>query len=78
RHACTEVFDGWRAATARRLAAEGIEPAEDLATYILAAFEGALLLSRTGHDTGPLRVTAGIVAQTIRERRPGSASPDSV
>ncbi|SEG84728.1 DNA-binding transcriptional regulator, AcrR family [Thermomonospora echinospora] len=69
RHACAEVFAGWRAATARRFAAEGIEPAEDLAIYVLAAFEGALILSRTSHDTRPLRVTADIVAHTIRRRR---------
>jgi TetR/AcrR family transcriptional regulator, lmrAB and yxaGH operons repressor len=73
RHACADVFAGWRAATARRFAAEGIEPAEDLATYVFAAFEGALILSRTGHDTGPLRVTADIVARTIRQSRPRSA-----
>ncbi|MFA1546947.1 TetR/AcrR family transcriptional regulator [Actinomadura chokoriensis] len=78
RHACAEVFADWRAATARRLAAEGIERAEDLATCVLAAFEGALLLSRANHDTGPLRVTAEIMARTIRECRPGSASADSV
>ncbi|MBO2456590.1 TetR/AcrR family transcriptional regulator [Actinomadura violacea] len=68
RHACADVFAGWRAATARRFAAEGLESPDDLATYVFAAFEGALILSRTGHDTGPLRVTADIVARTIRQR----------
>ncbi|MFE9100991.1 TetR/AcrR family transcriptional regulator [Actinomadura geliboluensis] len=68
RHACADVFAGWRAATARRFAAEGLESPDDLATFVFAAFEGALILSRTGHDTGPLHVTAGIVAETIRQR----------
>ncbi|MEV4673580.1 hypothetical protein AB0K34_18185 [Actinomadura sp. NPDC049382] len=66
--ACADVFAGWRAATARRFAAEGLESPDDLATFVFAAFEGALILSRTGHDTGPLHVTAGIVAETIRQR----------
>ncbi|MFD0901219.1 TetR/AcrR family transcriptional regulator [Actinomadura sediminis] len=70
RHACADVFAGWRAATARRFAAEGIEPADDLAIYVLSAFEGALILSRTAHDTTPLRVTSEIVARTIRDHRP--------
>lgn len=39
--------------------------AADLATYVLAAFEGAIVLSRAAHDTRPLRVTAGIVTTTI-------------
>ncbi|MFD0683338.1 TetR/AcrR family transcriptional regulator [Actinomadura fibrosa] len=76
RHACADVFAGWRAATARRFAMEGIEPAEDLAVYVLAAFEGAIILSRTSHDTGPLQVTAKIVAQTIRDRRRSGGSAD--
>ncbi|WP_026404861.1 TetR/AcrR family transcriptional regulator [Actinomadura rifamycini] len=70
RHACAEVFAGWRAATARRFTAEGIEPAADLALYVLAAFEGALLLSRTTRDTTPLHVTADLVAHTIRTHHP--------
>lgn len=78
RHACADVFAGWRAATARRFASEGIEPADDLATYVFAAFEGALILSRTGHDTAPLRVTAGIVAETIRRHSPRSGNASGV
>ena len=37
-----------------------------LATYVLAAFEGAIVLSRAAHDTRPLRVTADIVTATVR------------
>ncbi|TDD91383.1 TetR/AcrR family transcriptional regulator [Actinomadura darangshiensis] len=70
RHACAEVFASWEAAIARRLTAAGIaaEQAGDLATYVLSAFEGALVLSRTAHDVRPLNVTADIVAETLRAR----------
>lgn len=72
RHACSEVFASWQQATARLLADAGItgERAADLAIYILAAFEGAIILSRTAHDTGPLKVTAGLVAGTLRAELP--------
>jgi AcrR family transcriptional regulator len=76
RHACAEVFASWREATARRFVAAGIEAgrAEDLAVYVLASFEGALVLSRTAHDTRPLRVTAEIVARTVREEAHGTGA----
>ncbi|MFI0356735.1 TetR family transcriptional regulator C-terminal domain-containing protein [Actinomadura sp. 9N407] len=76
RHACAEVFASWQAATVRRFVAEGIEPgrAEELAVYVLAAFEGAIVLSRTAHDTRPLRVTGEIVARTIREEGHGDGA----
>ncbi|MEU8117513.1 TetR/AcrR family transcriptional regulator [Spirillospora sp. NPDC049024] len=68
RHACADVFASWELSLARRLAGAGIaeERAKDLATYVLSAFEGALVLSRTAHDVRPLEVTAGMVAGTVR------------
>ena len=68
RHACDAVFTSWQQATATFLAQAGAaaDRAAQLATYVLAAFEGAIVLSRTARDTRPLRVTAGIVAATIR------------
>lgn len=68
RHACDAVFASWQQATAAFLTESGAGPdrAADLATYVLAAFEGAIILSRTAHDTQPLRSTADIVATTIR------------
>jgi AcrR family transcriptional regulator len=67
RHACQEVFTSWQRVIAGFLTRSGATPGEaaDLATYVLAAFEGAIVLSRTGHDTTPLRVTAGIVARSV-------------
>ncbi|TDD63823.1 TetR/AcrR family transcriptional regulator [Actinomadura rubrisoli] len=73
RHACVEVFASWRESIARRLAGAGIPEARaaDLATYVLCAFEGAIVLSRTDRDTRPLRVTADIVAGTLGAELPG-------
>ena len=69
RHACQEVFTSWQEAIVRFLTQAGAAAgqAADLATYVLAAFEGAIVLSRTARDTSPLRVTAAIVASTIRD-----------
>ncbi|PKK13179.1 TetR family transcriptional regulator C-terminal domain-containing protein [Thermomonospora sp. CIF 1] len=68
RHACAEVFASWQTAVTRRLTAAGIPEtkAADLSTYVLAAFEGAILLSRTARDTRPLHVTSEIVTTTLR------------
>ncbi|GGT49241.1 MULTISPECIES: TetR/AcrR family transcriptional regulator [Actinomadura] len=68
RHACAEVFASWELSLARRLAGAGIAEgrAKDVATYVLSAFEGALVLSRTAHDVRPLEVTAAMVAGTVR------------
>jgi TetR/AcrR family transcriptional regulator, lmrAB and yxaGH operons repressor len=68
RRACDAVFVSWQQATAALLTQFGAPPdrAADLATYILAAFEGAIILSRTAHDTRPLRITADLVGVTIR------------
>ncbi|XVQ13123.1 hypothetical protein ACQP1W_11430 [Spirillospora sp. CA-255316] len=38
--------------------------------YVLAAFEGAIVLSRRARDTGPLKVSAGVVAGTVRAGLP--------
>jgi len=67
RHACADVFASWETAIAKRFAPRvGEERAKELATYVLAAFEGSIVLSRAGHDTRPLRVTADVVAATLR------------
>jgi TetR/AcrR family transcriptional repressor of lmrAB and yxaGH operons len=68
RQACAEVFGLWTAVLAQRLCDAGKKPkqAARLATFGIAAFEGALILSRTMRDTGPLEVTAELVARTLR------------
>ncbi|WP_433467980.1 TetR/AcrR family transcriptional regulator [Spirillospora sp. CA-128828] len=68
RHACAEVFASWEVSVARRLAGAGIPEARarDLATFVLSAFEGALVLGRAAHELRPLEVTAEVVAGTLR------------
>jgi AcrR family transcriptional regulator len=56
RDAARAAFERWRGALAREMEASKIEPAraEELGMLVLAAFEGALILSRTYHDLAPL------------------------
>jgi AcrR family transcriptional regulator len=51
-----DAFARWRQAITHRLAGRGVDPqrARELATLIIAAFEGALILSRTSRDLEPL------------------------
>lgn len=55
--ACRRALERWTGPLADRLRAEGRMPdeAEALATTAIAAFEGALLMSRARGDAGPLR-----------------------
>ena len=55
--ACREAYDRLQAAFAAKLAAGGHEPkrASELATFITAAIEGGIILSRTYHSGDPLR-----------------------
>jgi len=68
RHCCAEVFASWQLALAERLEADGLAPdaAAELAVFALATFEGAVMLSRTARDPGPLRVSARLTARAIR------------
>lgn len=49
------------------------DAASDWATFVLAAFEGAMVLSRAHHDTRPLRVTRDLVADMLRSARSPAA-----
>ncbi len=78
RGACADAYAEWQALFAERLAA--IEPdrrrADALATLVLAAIEGALVLSKCRRDATPLRlvgkqldaVLAARVAEPVRRR----------
>jgi TetR/AcrR family transcriptional repressor of lmrAB and yxaGH operons len=57
RAACAGALNTWRAALARRLEAAGHdrETAAGLATIVLCAFEGALVLARAERSAAPLR-----------------------
>jgi len=54
--ACTSAFGSWRSAIAEAIQARGVDEAaaQSLATFTLAAVEGALLLARAERSTEPL------------------------
>jgi TetR/AcrR family transcriptional repressor of lmrAB and yxaGH operons len=54
RQACDGAYVSWELVIADRLERLGIENAQALATTVLAAIEGALLLARTRKDLAPL------------------------
>jgi TetR/AcrR family transcriptional repressor of lmrAB and yxaGH operons len=73
--ACDDAFQSWRRALADAFrAVEPAEPgldeaaADQLATLVLAAIEGALLLSRAARDPAPLHDVGAELAQLVRER----------
>jgi TetR/AcrR family transcriptional repressor of lmrAB and yxaGH operons len=71
--ATRRAFDRWRTVLARRFAERGVRPrrAEDLATLVLAALEGALLVARVNRSTEPILVAGEHLAQAIAaEERP--------
>ena len=54
RTACADVYDSWQALVARHLGAAGVPDPDGVATVVIAAIEGALLLARTRRDLAPL------------------------
>jgi TetR/AcrR family transcriptional repressor of lmrAB and yxaGH operons len=71
-HVCDAAFGSWRAALASAMSARGLgeEAAASLATLVLAAVEGALLLARAGRDDAALRTVGAELARLLRERVP--------
>jgi TetR/AcrR family transcriptional regulator, lmrAB and yxaGH operons repressor len=65
--ACAAGYRSWQEALAALFGAHGV-PAprrEELATVVLAAIEGGLLLARTGRDLAPLRAVRRHLIDTI-------------
>ena len=64
RQACADVFDGWIAAGTQRFVAAGIEEAtaRELAVSMIAALEGAFVLSRALRSTEPLEIAGRLAA----------------
>jgi TetR/AcrR family transcriptional repressor of lmrAB and yxaGH operons len=78
RKPCAEVFALWIGVLAEGIAASGTseDTATDLASYILASLEGAIILSRTSKSVKPLEQTAQFVLHTLEQklkRRPRKA-----
>jgi TetR/AcrR family transcriptional regulator, lmrAB and yxaGH operons repressor len=69
RKPCAQVFASWINALAEGIAASGTpqETATDLASYILASLEGAIILSRTSKSVKPLEQTARFVLRTLQD-----------
>lgn len=67
--ACRAAFASIRQAFADKLLASGCDPerAGRLSTFITAAIEGGVLLSRTEHSGDPLRIVADQIALALRE-----------
>jgi TetR/AcrR family transcriptional regulator, lmrAB and yxaGH operons repressor len=64
-------IDGWIERFAGHLRADGIEPrvARRLGTAIITQYEGALILSRIGHDAAPLRNAGNVMRQLVADAR---------
>jgi len=70
--ACGAALSGWRQALATAFADAGLPQAEaaSLATLVLAAIEGGLLLARATRSRQPLHQVGKELASTIRARVP--------
>ena len=71
-----EAFRGWRRAFAESLRNAGLsdERAERLATLVVSAVEGAIVLSRAQRDPGPLLNVADELELTLEAALPGGLS----
>jgi AcrR family transcriptional regulator len=71
RGAIAAVFDDWRAAIAAKLRGEGrakAAEAEQLATFVMAAYSGAMTLAKAAQGTAPLKLTARQLATALAAR----------
>ena len=68
RLACADVFDSWIAAGTERLVMAGIEEdtARELAVSMIAALEGAFVLSRALRSTEPLEIAGRLAAGAMK------------
>jgi len=64
-------LNGWIERFATYLREDGIESraARRLGAAIINQYEGALLLSRIGHDVGPLRIAGSVMRQLVADAR---------
>lgn len=69
RQACDSAYASWESVIAESLTSQGIKDAEALATTILAAIEGALLLAKTRRDVAPLRQVGAHLMTLIRKEQ---------
>ena len=77
RQATDEVFESWISAAAEHLATAGIEAgrARQLATSIIAALEGAFVLSRASRSTEPLASAGAMASAAVEAELAGAPWP---
>jgi len=65
---CSGAFGSWKKALAEAIAARGVTEvdSQSLATLVLAAVEGALLLARAEHSKDPLVVVGRRLSEVLR------------
>lgn len=73
RKATAEVFEGWIESAATRYAAAGIadDKARELAIVVIAALEGAFVLSRAMRSTEPVLAAGVSATEAVREALAG-------
>jgi AcrR family transcriptional regulator len=70
------VFNHWRDAIADRIRADQTggalddDDADDLATFIVASFSGAMAIAKAAQDSAPLKACALQLARVLSRRRP--------
>lgn len=65
RRACDDAVFGWQRTLTAHLSAHGIPDSDTLATVVIAAIEGALLLARIRQDLAPLTAVAAHLRTTL-------------
>jgi TetR/AcrR family transcriptional regulator, lmrAB and yxaGH operons repressor len=70
RQACDAAYVSWERVIADFLTRQGVADAAGLATTVLAAIEGALLLAKTRRDVAPLRQVGAHLKTLIEKERP--------
>lgn len=70
-----EVFEDWRAVSAERLVADGVDPqlADSLAITIVAAIEGAVIMAQAERSTRPLLEVAARLNDLVAAHLPASS-----
>lgn len=66
RLACVEAFGRWQEVVRDFAARHGVRDADAVATTVIAAVEGGLLLARTHRDTAPLDAVAATLRTMVR------------
>ncbi|MCH6167321.1 TetR/AcrR family transcriptional regulator [Pseudonocardia alaniniphila] len=69
RTACADVYDSWQSLVANHLDSAGVEDPEEVATLVIAAIEGALLLARTRRDLAPLHAVGARLRILLNDGR---------